>query len=274
MQVWSFANQKGGVGKTTTTVSISGLAAESGMRVLMLDLDPHGSLTSYWGLNSDTCTSSTYTLFEENKTLTNDRIKSLIHSTSVEGLDFIPSSTALATLERQAIGKDGLGLVVSKTAQLMENDYDLVAVDSPPILGVLMINALAACQKLIIPVQTEHLALKGLERMLHTLKMMSRSRKNELEYLIVPTMFDRRTHASITSLRAIKNTYMEEAWPGKIPIDTRLRDASKAGLAPHVFDPNSRGVTAYASLFKYILGERSARQQPPSEITTLERCVG
>jgi len=250
MLVWTVANQKGGVGKTTTAVTLAGLAAEQGKRVLMVDLDPHGSLTSYFGENADTCASSTYSLFELNKKLTREDVLAVVNKTNYENLSFIPASTALATLERQAIGKDGLGLVIAKTAELVDRDYDLLVIDSPPLLGVLMINALAACHQLIVPVQTEFLAIKGLERMIHTLNMLGRSRKKELPYTIVPTMFDRRTHASIVSLRAIKNQFADHAWVGKIPVDTRLRDASKAGVPPHLFDPEGRAVSAYRSLLK------------------------
>ncbi|GAB2198514.1 ParA family protein [Sessilibacter sp. MAH4] len=260
MLVWSVANQKGGVGKTTTTIALGGLAAQAGLKVLMLDIDPHGSLTSYWGLNADYCTESTYNLFEHHKTLDKNTINKLIHKTNLENLFFIPASTALATLERQAIGKDGLGLVISKTVKILEQGFDLILIDSPPILGVLMINALAACERLVIPVQTEHLAIKGLERMVHTLGMLSKSRKTPLEYTIVPTMFDRRTQASTTSLRLIKNQYPDHAWAGKISVDTRLRDASKAGVAPHVFDPNGRAVSAYRSLLKFLLKVPDSQQ--------------
>ncbi|WP_317931716.1 ParA family protein [Halioxenophilus sp. WMMB6] len=252
MLVWTVANQKGGVGKTTTAVALAGLAAEQGLRVLMVDLDPHGSLTSYFGENADYCKPSTYTLFELNKNLTRAEVFKIIRSTKYDNLSFLPASTALATLERQAIGKDGLGLVVSRTVELLNNDFDLVVIDSPPLLGVLMINALAACQHLVIPVQTEFLAIKGLERMIHTLQMLGRSRKRELGYTIVPTMFDRRTHASVVSLRAIKNQFIEHAWAGKIPVDTRLRDASKAGVPPHLFEPDGRATSAYRSLLKQL----------------------
>lgn len=264
MLVWTVANQKGGVGKTTTAVSLSGLAAEKGKRVLMVDLDPHGSLTSYFGENADTCTESTYTLFEKSKILTPSAVGNVIHRTKYENMDFIPASTALATLERQAIGKDGLGLVVAKTAELISDRYDLMVIDSPPLLGVLMINALAACEQLIIPVQTEFLAIKGLERMVHTLNMLGRSRKKALPYLIVPTMFDRRTQASMASLRQIKNDFSEHAWAGKIPVDTRLRDASKAGVPPHLYDPQGRAVTAYRSLLRQF----QLNEVLPSDVTS------
>src|SRR5690606_17822306 len=125
------------------------------------------------------------------------------------------------------------GLVLSKALALIADSYDWVIIDTPPILGVLMINALAACNYLIIPVQTEFLALKGLERMVGTLNMMNKSRRKAPEYTIVPVMYDRRTQASVGSLRTIRNTWMDRVWPGHIPVDTRFRDASRAGLPPH-----------------------------------------
>ena len=235
MRVITVANQKGGVGKTTTSVALGGIASALGYRVLLVDIDPHGSLSTYFRQDPDTQELSSYTLFQERKEL-----------------------TALATLERQAIGQDGMGLVIARSLAFIYDDYDFVFIDTPPLLGVLMINALAACQHLVIPVQTEFLALKGLERMVNTLKMMSRSRKKALEYTILPLMYDRRTQASITSLRTIRNTYPTEVWPGHIPVDTKFRDASRAGVPPHLFDETARGVDAYKSLFKFLLQKFSA----------------
>lgn len=252
MRVIAIANQKGGVGKTTTTVSLGGLIASTGKRVLLLDIDPHGSLSTYFRQDPDTQVLSSYTLFQERKTLSRDAIVRLVVATEYPNLHLIPSTTALATLERQAIGQDGMGLVLSRALALIADDYDYVLIDTPPLLGVLMVNALAACQSLVIPVQTEFLALKGLERMVNTLNMMSRSRKKALDYTIVPVMFDRRTQASVTSLRTIRNTYPEHAWPGHVPIDTRFRDASKAGVPPHIFDPTSRGAEAYLALWHWL----------------------
>jgi len=252
VRVLAIANQKGGVGKTTTSVSLGGLIAASGKRVLLLDIDPHGSLSTYFRQDPDTQTLSTYTLFQERRELSRDSIRRLIVETDYPNLHLIPSTTALATLERQAIGQDGMGLVLSRALAYIADDYDYVLIDTPPLLGVLMVNALAACQYLVIPVQTEFLALKGLERMVNTLNMMSRSRKKALGYTIVPVMFDRRTQASVTSLRSIRNNYPEQAWPGHIPVDTRFRDASKAGVPPHLFDPGGRGVEAYTSLWHFL----------------------
>lgn len=250
MQIWTVANQKGGVGKTTTTVALGGLAAEAGMRVLLLDLDPHGSLSSYFRQNPDGSEASTFTLFQQRKALSSNLVGQLIVNTPFANLSLIPAATGLATLERQAISNDGMGLVISKSLASVWDDFDLAILDCPPQLGVLMINALAACQHLLIPVQTEFLALKGLERMLQTLTMMSRSRGKELPFTIIPTMFDRRTQASVGTLRALRNNYGDHVWAGKIPIDTKFRDASKVGVPPHLFSPSSRGVDAYSSLLQ------------------------
>ncbi len=258
MLVWTVANQKGGVGKTTTTVALGGLCAEQGKRVLLVDLDPHGSLSSYFKQEPDQVELSTFTLFQQRAELSPAIVQQCIVETEFEGVFVMPAAMALATLERQAIGGDGMGLVIGRALAMIKDDYDIVLIDCPPLLGVLMINALAACQQLLIPVQTEFLALKGLERMIQTLTMMSKSRKTPLPYSIVPTMFDRRTQASVGSLRSIRNTYADCVWPGKVPVDTKLRDASKAGIPPHLFQHDSRAVDAYRSLLKWQLS-RSAR---------------
>lgn len=267
MQVWTVANQKGGVGKTTTSVSLAGLAAEAGLRVLLVDLDPHGSLSCYFRQNPDTLSIGSFNLFQERKQLSRDLVIQQVVNTAFQNISLIPSSTALATLERQAIGQDGMGLVISRSLALVADDYDLVIIDSPPLLGVLMINALAACRLLIAPVQTEYLALKGLERMVHTLEMMGRSRKKPLDYVVVPTMFDRRTQASTSSLRVIRNGYRDKVWPGKIPVDTKLRDASKAGVPPHLFQPDSRSVEAYRSLYKWLCQEFAQDDTPAAALS-------
>lgn len=118
-----------------------------------------------------------------------------------------------------------------------------------------MVNALAASEYLVIPVQTEFLALKGLERMVNTLKMINNSRKQALPYSIVPTLFDRRTQASMIALRMLKKQYPETLWQAYIPIDTRLRDASREGLVPSRFDKSSRAMLAYRALLKHILAK-------------------
>jgi chromosome partitioning protein len=187
VRIWSIANQKGGVGKTTSVVSLGGLLAERGARVLLIDLDPHGSLTSYFRYDPDSLETSLYDLFFNQRCKDLDYIHKVIKPTTGKGVDLLPATTALATLERQVSGQDGMGLVLAKALGQLWDDYDYALLDTPPILGVLLVNALAACQRLVIPTQTEHLALKGLERMVHTLKMVMTSQKRPLPYTIVPT---------------------------------------------------------------------------------------
>jgi chromosome partitioning protein len=248
VRIWSIANQKGGVGKTTSVVSLGGLLAERGARVLLIDLDPHGSLTSYFRYDPDSLDTSLYDLFFDQRCQDLDYIRKVVKPTTHEGVDLLPATTALATLERQVSGQNGMGLVLAKTLAQIWDDYDYALLDTPPILGVLLVNALAACQRLVIPTQTEHLALKGLERMVHTLKMVMSSQNRQLPYIIVPTLFDRRTKASVITLKEMRQLYPEDVWQEAIPIDTKFRDASHEGLFPNELDSLSRGVRAYRHL--------------------------
>lgn len=252
MRIWSIANQKGGVGKTTSVVSLGGLLAEQGHRVLLVDLDPHGSLTSYFKQDPDSLDRSLYHLFFEQRHKDKAFVQSVLKPTSLSSVSLLPATTSLATLERQVSGQDGMGLVLARSLAQLWDDYDYVLLDTPPILGVLLVNALAACQRLVIPTQTEHLAMKGLERMIHTLKMVMRSQNRNLPYTIVPTLFDRRTGASLTTLKEMRRTYTDTLWEEAIPVDTRLRDASHQGIFPHQLEPDGRGVRAYRHLLKLL----------------------
>lgn len=260
MKVWTLANQKGGVGKTTSAVSLGGLLSSWGFRTLMMDIDPHGSLTSYFRFDPDTMENCTYSLFEAVIKKQPVDPNSLVRETGTEGLDLLPASVALATLDRQAGRQEGMGLVLKNAMEALAPHYDHVIIDCPPMLGVLLINAVAACEQLLIPVQTEFLALKGLERMLNTLQMVLRARTEFLPHLIVPTMFDRRTRASIDSLKALRSDHPAAVWKGVIPIDTKFRDASRAGIPPSLFDPHARGVAAYAALLEQLQGRTAIVQ--------------
>lgn len=253
MRVWAIANQKGGVGKTTSAVALAGLLADQGKRVLVVDLDPHGSMTSYFGHDPDRLTSSVFNLFQHQGQVPDGLASALLLETTHANVQLMPSSTSLATLERQSAARGGFGLVIARALQQLVDDFDFVIIDSPPLLGVSMINALAACEQLVIPVQTEFLAMKGLDRMLRTLSMVNQSRQQALPFTIVPTLFDRRTQASLSSLRTLRRDYSEQLWQAYIPIDTKLRDASLAGVVPSQLEGNARGVLAYRALMRYLL---------------------
>lgn len=253
MNVWTIANQKGGVGKTTTTVTLAGLLAQKGYKVLLIDLDPHGSLTSYFSYNPDTLEESVYSLFKKKINATRTPLASMLCRTGIENIDLLPASTSLVSLDRQAGMTKGMGLIIKDAIEPYSKHYDYVLIDCLPTLGILMINALAACDQLIIPVQTEFLAIKGLERILNTLNMISSSGKQSIEYIVVPTMFDRRTRASLDSLYQLQEQYHDRLWQGYIPVDTKFREASSKGKPVSYLYPTSNGVKAYRMLLKYLL---------------------
>ncbi|ELB2921749.1 ParA family protein [Vibrio alginolyticus] len=251
MIVWSVANQKGGVGKTTSTVTLAGLLSQKGYRVLMVDTDPHASLTTYLGYDPDAVTSSLFDLFQL-KTFSRETVKPLILETELEGMDIIPAHMSLATLDRVMGNRSGMGLILKRALQTVSQDYDYVLIDCPPILGVMMVNALAASDRILIPVQTEFLAMKGLERMMRTLTIMQKSRPGGFKVTIVPTMYDKRTKASLQTLMQLKKDYPNQVWTSAVPIDTKFRDASLKHLPASHFASGSRGVFAYKQLLIYL----------------------
>ncbi|EGR0126383.1 ParA family protein [Vibrio vulnificus] len=251
MIVWSVANQKGGVGKTTTTVTLAGLLSKKGHRVLLVDTDPHASLTTYLGFDPDAVTSSLFDLFQL-KEFTREAVKPLLLKTDVEGIDIIPAHMSLATLDRVMGNRSGMGLILKRALIALSKDYDYVLIDCPPILGVMMVNALAASDRILIPVQTEFLAMKGLERMIRTLAIMQKSRRDPFKVTIVPTMYDKRTKASLQTLTQLKKDYPNQVWTSAVPIDTKFRDASLKRLPASHFAEGSRGVFAYKQLLIYL----------------------
>lgn len=253
MKTWAVINQKGGVGKTTTTISLAGHLCQEKQRTLLVDLDPHGSLTSYLGYNPDDVDTGIYSLFAK-PTESEVDIAKLLLPTNVKNTYLLAASTALATLDRQMGVSQGKGLVVAKAIKAISSRFAYCVIDCPPMLGILMINALAACDQLLIPAQTDYLSLKGLERMTHTLEMVEKSLHNKTPYMIIPTMFDKRTKASLEALKQMKETYRFNVWGSVIPIDTKFRDASKEGKPLPLLDPKARGSIAYRQLLDFLLG--------------------
>ncbi len=251
MVVWAVANQKGGVGKTTTTITLGGLLAESGHRVLLVDTDPHASLSYYFGIESEDLELSVYDLFVQ--VSTKEQILQSLCPTKYKNIDILPAVMGLATLDRSLGTKGGMGLVLKKAMQKLQGEYDYILMDCPPVLGVLMVNSLAASDRIIIPVQTEFLALKGLDRMIKTMEIMQVEQKNPFQYTIVPTMFDKRTKASIMAFRRLQELYQGSVWNGVVPVDTNFRNASQIQRVPSDYAPSSRGIIAYRALLKYLL---------------------
>ncbi len=216
MIVWSIANQKGGVGKTTTTVTLAGLISERKKRVLLVDTDPHASLSTYLNFDSEQLPASLFDLFQL-QTVNKETVSPLIVKTQFENIDLIPAHMSLATLDRVMGNRGGMGLVLKKALNALSDDYDYVLIDCPPILGVMMVNALAASHRILIPVQTEFLAMKGLERMMRTLQIMQKSRRSNFNVTIIPTMYDKRTRASLETLQELKIRYSDQVWASASP---------------------------------------------------------
>lgn len=254
MIVWTVANQKGGVGKTTTTISLAGILAEQGNRVLLVDTDPHASLSYYFGIESEDLDLSVYELFTQESS--KEQILQTLCPTKYPNIDILPATMGLATLDRSMGAKGGMGLVIKKAMQQVSDSYDYVLIDCPPVLGVLMVNALAAADRIIIPVQTEFLALKGLDRMINTMEIMQTEQTTPFTFTIVPTMFDKRTKASILAFKKLQVDYTNQIWPGVIPVDTNLRNASSAQKVPSDYAPISRGTLAYKSLLSFLTKQK------------------
>jgi chromosome partitioning protein len=252
VKIWTVANQKGGVGKTTTTVSLGGILALEGKRVLLIDTDPHASLTYYFGIDSEELEVSVYDVFARGSAMEAEEILQALCPSTIENLDILPATMAIATLDRSMGNRAGMGLVLKKALDKISEHYDYAILDCPPVLGVLMVNALAASERVLIPVQTEFLALKGLDRMMRTMELMQSSQSKSYKYTIVPTMYDKRTKASLEAYKSLLNSYKGSVWPGVIPVDTKFRDASLAQQVPIVYCPKSRGVFAYRALLDYL----------------------
>jgi chromosome partitioning protein len=259
MKTWAVANQKGGVGKTTTAITLAGLLAGRGERVLLVDMDPHGSLTAYFRLDPETVAPGVYQLFQTVEPIPPDLLERAVHATGIDGLSLLPASTAMATLDRQLGAREGMGRVLARALQALAPRFEVAIIDCAPTLGVLMVNALGACEQLIIPVQTEFLAIKGLERMLRTIAMIEQARRQPLAHLIVPTLYDQRTHAAREALEQLRSRYAPQLWNGVIPVDTLLREASSKGAPLSSLTRSARSVTAYAALLETLL------PAPPAE---------
>ena len=248
MPVWSVSNQKGGVGKTTTALSLAAHSALRGKRCLLIDLDPHGSLTSYAGEDMDLPQKGVYDLFQRKVAGDPLHEQSLVRSTAWKNIDLLASTGALATLDRQIGTRPGMGSVIQEATAQLSKTYDEIYIDCPPMLGILMVNALAAGEQLLLPVQTEFLAIKGMERMLKTVQMVSRSMQIDMPVLIIPTFYDKRTRASKDALQWLKEHVSNQLWERVVPVDTQFREASRKHLPLPLMNPGSRGSLMYGLL--------------------------
>ena len=254
MQTWAIANQKGGVGKTTTSLCLARGLAGMGQRVLLVDLDPHSSLTRAFGIPAEPPPAGTHDIFASQP----GELDSLARRTEIDGLRLVPAQPALATLERRGATQPGLGLALGRALHGCRDRYDYAVLDCPPTLGLLLVNALAAADRLVVPTQTDPLAMHGLADMLRTAGMVERSRRRPLPQHILPTLYDRRTRAGVHVLDQLHERYEGRVWPKAVPMDTRLRDAPSLTLAEA---PAGRGADAYRSALRWLLDALPEQQE-------------
>ncbi len=250
MLVWAVASQKGGVGKTTSVATLAGWLVRQGQRVLVVDTDPHASLTAYLGFSDEKLERSLYDLYKLPH-FDEEAVKSAITYTRFAGLDLIAATMALATVDRQLSGRQGVGRILSKILRIVQDDYDVVLIDCPPILGALMVNALAAASLVIVPTLAEFLSLKGLEGMVKTFDIMQQaSGGKKINYLIVPTMYDEHVEGADESIAELKERYQSHTWNDVIPLENGFRDSSFRHIPLPLMNRRSRGNAAYLKLLK------------------------
>jgi chromosome partitioning protein len=242
--VVGIANQKGGVGKTTTTVSLAAALAQRGVRTLVVDLDPQGNATTGLGLRAEEGDPSTYGVLVDDVPLLD-----AVQSTDVDGLDVLPSSLDLAGAEVELVPAFSRELRLRRALEGATDRYDVVLVDCPPSLGLLTINALVAAHQVLVPIQCEYYALEGLGQLMRTVQLVSDNLNRELELGgVVLTMFDGRTNLSQQVVDEVRAYFGDQAYETVIPRTVRLSEAPSFGQPITVFDPSSRGARAYQRL--------------------------
>ncbi|WP_282271259.1 ParA family protein [Stenotrophomonas sp. PS02298] len=255
MRIWAIANQKGGVGKTTTTLSLGRGLAARGHKVLLIDLDPHSSLTRAFGVPVEPVPQGVQELFATPP----HEIASLARHSDIPGLDYLCAQASLATLERRSANQPGLGLALQQALARHGEQHDYILLDCAPTLGLLMINALAAADRLIIPTQAEPLALHGLDGMVRTGEMVERSRKRPLPISVLPTLFDRRTRAGNETLKLMQERHGERVWEDAIPVDTRICNPAALTVPVLGDDYPGRGMAAYRHALEWLLLNEAAQ---------------
>jgi len=243
-QTIACANQKGGVGKTTTVVNLATYLALSGERILLIDLDPQGNATSGLGIDRDTLEQTVYHGIVEAISG-----RDLLVSTRVPGLTLMPSSVGLAGAEVELTNIDARERQVARLLAPLEDDYDYVLIDCPPALGLLTLNALTAADSVLIPLQTEYYALEGLTQLVATLDLVRDHLNPSLRLKgVVLTMYDARTNLSADVAAEVRRHLGEAVFATVIPRSVRLSEAPSHGLPIAFFRPGSPGADAYRAL--------------------------
>lgn len=248
-KIIAITNQKGGVGKTTTTVNLGAGLALLGKRVLLVDIDPQGNTTSGVGINKADVTNCIYDV------IINDiHPQEAILKTDVEGLHIIPATIQLAGAEIELVPTISREVRLKKALQLVAHQYDYILIDCPPSLGILTINSLTAAQSVIIPIQCEYYALEGLSQLLNTVRLVQKHLNTSLQIEgVLLTMLDARTNLGIQVIEEVKKYFQQKVYHTIIPRNIRLSEAPSHGQSIMTYDSKSKGAEVYLELAKEVI---------------------
>lgn len=254
-RIIAIANQKGGVGKTTTCINLSAYLAQAGKKVLVIDSDPQGNTSSGLGVDKDNISSSYYELL-----LGEVEFKDVcIKTECMDNLFILPSNVDLAGAEIELIGLDNREYILKNILNDVKSDYDFIIIDCPPSLNILTLNALTASNSVLVPLQCEYYALEGLSQLLHTISLVQKKLNPDL-YIegVVFTMYDARTNLSMQVVEEVKKYLGKNVYRSIVPRNVRLSEAPSHGIPINLYDPKSKGAEAYELLAQEVLEKEEA----------------
>ena len=252
-RVIAIANQKGGVGKTTTSINLSACLAEAGKKVLVIDTDPQGNATSGLGLDKEECENTVYDLV-----LDQCSIKECMYNVdNIPNLTIIPSNVDLAGAEIELLGINEKEYILRNAVDYVKDDFDYVIIDCPPSLNMLTINAMTTADSVLVPIQCEYYALEGISQLIHTIDLVQQRLNPKLKIDgVVFTMYDARTNLSSDVVDTVKNNLNATVYQTIIPRNVRLAEAPSHGLPINLYDTKSTGAESYRNLAKEIIGRK------------------
>lgn len=248
-KIVSIANQKGGVGKTTTSINLSTILAKKGKRVLMIDADPQGNASSGVGIDREDIEQSVYDI------LINDvSISDIVKKTNIKNLFICPSNINLAGAEVELVSVMSREHRLKEKLDLVKEDYDFIIIDCPPSLGLITLNAFTASDSVLIPVQCEYYALEGLGQLLNTISLVKKHLNKDIEIEgALLTMYDIRTNLSNQVVKEVKNYFNDKVYKNVIPRNVKLSEAPSYGMPISIYDPRSKGAKSYEKFAKEFL---------------------
>ena len=248
-RIIAIANQKGGVGKTTTAINLSACLSEIGQKVLTIDIDPQGNTTSGLGVDKNAVEYSVYDLI-----LGECSIQECIIETEIENQSLIASNVNLAGAEIELIGIEEKEYILKKAVDQVVENYDFVIIDCPPSLNMLTVNAMTTANTVLVPIQCEYYALEGLSQLIHTIELVQQRLNPNLEIEgVVFTMYDARTNLSLQVVENVKNHLKQTIYKTIIPRNVRLAEAPSHGLPINLYDSRSAGAESYRLLAQEVL---------------------